>query len=140
MQGAEVAELLKGPSSRSSHMALTLPDLPLPATGEETPYCVVAKHRAAPGQGPALVARMLEDLEATRSETGCLQFHIHHDRSDPDLIVIYEVWRCIDALKSHFGKAHVQRFVVDAGEYEPGNMETQWLQMLSPYTSGRDPR
>jgi quinol monooxygenase YgiN len=121
-------------------MALTLPDLPPPAIGEGTPYCIIAKHRAAPGQGEALVTRMLEDLEATRSEIGCLQFHIHRDRSDPDLIFIYEVWRSIAALKSHFGEAYVQRFVADAGEYEPGDMETQWLEMLSPYASGRDPR
>ncbi|ESZ18858.1 MULTISPECIES: putative quinol monooxygenase [unclassified Mesorhizobium] len=121
-------------------MALVLPDLPPPATGEHTPYCIIAKHRAAPGQGEALVTRMLEDLEATRSETGCLQFHIHRDRSDPDLIVIYEVWRSVDAVKSHFSEAYVQRFVVDGGELEPGDMETQWLEMLSPYASGRDPR
>ena len=121
-------------------MVLTLPDLPPPETGEVTPYCIIAKHRAAPDQGEALATRMLEDLEATRSEAGCLQFHIHRDRSDPDLIVIYEVWRSIAALKSHFGEAYVQRFVADAGEYEPGDMETQWLEMLSPYASGRDPR
>jgi len=119
-------------------MALTLPDLPLPATDEDTPYCVIAKHRANPGQCEALVARMLEDLEATRLETGCLQFHIHRDRSDPDLVVIYEIWRNIDALKSHFGEAYVKKFVADAGEYEPGGMETQWLEMLSPYAKGRD--
>ncbi|MER8582082.1 antibiotic biosynthesis monooxygenase [Mesorhizobium sp. M1423] len=120
-------------------MALTSPDLPRPTAGEDTPYCVIAKHRATPGQGSALVARMLKDLQATRSEASCLQFHIHRDRTDPDLIVIYEVWRSIDALKSHFGKAYVQSFVVDAGELEPGDMETQWLEMLSPYASGRDP-
>ena len=120
-------------------MALALPDLPRPAAGEDTPYCVIAKHRAAPGQADALVARMLVDLEATRSETGCLQFHIHRDRSDPNLLIIYEIWRSIDALRTHFGEDYVQRFVADAGAYEPGDMETQWLEMLSPYASGRDP-
>jgi quinol monooxygenase YgiN len=123
-----------------TNMALTLPDLPPPAAGEDTPYCVIAKHRALPGQGDALVARMLEDFKATRSEDGCLQFHIHRDRSDPDLLVIYEVWRSSAALKSHFGEAYVQRFVADAGEYEGGDMQTQWLEMLSPYASGRDVR
>ena len=121
-------------------MALTLPDLPVPAHREDTPYCVIAKQRAAPGQGDALVARMLEDLEATRSEIGCLQFHIHRDRSDPDLLVIYEVWRGISALKSHFDESYVRKFVADAGTYEPGDMETQWLEMLSPYAAGREPR
>jgi quinol monooxygenase YgiN len=119
-------------------MALKLPDLPSPAPGENTPYCVIAKHRAAPGKGAALVARMLDDLEATRSEDGCLQFHIHRDRSDPDLIVIYEVWRSVDALKAHFGETYVQEFVTDASEYEPGDMQTEWLEMLSPYAGGRN--
>jgi quinol monooxygenase YgiN len=118
-------------------MALTLPELPQPAAGEDTPYCVIAKHRAAPGQSQALVARMIADLEATRAEGGCLQFHIHHDRSDRDLIVIYEVWRSIDALRSHFGEAYVQKFVADADGFESGDMEVQWLKMLSPYAGGR---
>jgi quinol monooxygenase YgiN len=121
-------------------MALKLPELPQPSTGEEAPYCVIAKHRAAPGQRDALVTRMLQDIDATRAEIGCLQFHIHRDRSDPDLIVIYEIWRSIDALKSHFGEDYVRKFVADAGQYEPGDMEAQWLEMLSPYATGRDPR
>lgn len=120
-------------------MALKLPDLPPAGAGEHGPYCVIAKHRAAPGQGEALATRMLGDLENTRRENGCLQFHIHRDRADPDLIVIYEAWRSIEALRRHFDEAYVQQFVVDAGAYEPGDMETQWLEMLSPYASGRQP-
>jgi quinol monooxygenase YgiN len=77
---------------------------------------------------------MLEDLEATRAERGCLQFHIHRHRADPDLIVVYEIWGSIGALRSHFDEAYVRRFVDDAAAYEPGDMETQRLEMLSPYS------
>jgi hypothetical protein len=55
-------------------MAIVLPHLPVTAPGEKGPYCVIAKHRALPGMADAYERRMLADLEATRAETGALQF------------------------------------------------------------------
>jgi quinol monooxygenase YgiN len=80
---------------------------------------------------------MLADLEKTRAEPGALQFHIHRDRSDPDLFVIYEVWRDIQALRDHFEKPYVKQFVVDSAEYIEGDMEAQWIVMSSQYVAGR---
>jgi quinol monooxygenase YgiN len=114
-------------------MPLTLPTLPEPSEGELGPYCVIARHRAKPGLADALERRMIADLAMTRSEAGCLQFHIHRDRSDPYLFVVYEVWRDIAALRHHFAQPYVQRFVAEASAYEPGDMEVEWLIMASPY-------
>jgi Antibiotic biosynthesis monooxygenase len=76
-------------------MPIVLPKLPDPDLDETSPYCVIAKHRAKPGKADAYERRMLADLANTRAEPGALQFHIHRDRSDPDLFVIYEVWRVL---------------------------------------------
>jgi quinol monooxygenase YgiN len=81
--------------------------------------------------------RMLADIPATRSETGALQFHIHRDRHDRDLFVIYEVWKDVDALRRHFETSYVRRFVSDSGTYIDGDMDVQWLAMSSDYTAGR---
>jgi quinol monooxygenase YgiN len=80
---------------------------------------------------------MLEDLAQTRAEPGALQFHIHRDRSDPNLFVIYEVWKDINALREHFEKSYVKKFVADSAEYVEGDMETQWLIMASEYLVGK---
>jgi quinol monooxygenase YgiN len=118
-------------------MAIVLPKLPDPAPEETSPYCVIAKHRAKPGRADAYERRMLADLEDTRAEPGALQFHIHRDRFDRDLFVIYEVWRDAKALREHFEKPYVRQFVVDSAQYIEGDMEVQWMIMASGYVVGK---
>jgi quinol monooxygenase YgiN len=118
-------------------MPIVLPKLPDPLAGETGPYCVIAKHRALPDMADAYERRMLADLEATRSETGALQFHIHRDRSEPRLFVIYEVWRDVEALRRHFDTPYVKQFVADSAQYIDGDMEVQWLVMASNYVNGK---
>jgi quinol monooxygenase YgiN len=117
-------------------MPITLPELPAPLPGEKGPYCCVAIHRAKPGQADAYEKRMLADIAQTRSEPGALQFHTQRSYR-PDRFVIYEVWKDLDALRAHFEKAFVKRFVADSAEYVDGNMEVQWLIMASDYTTGK---
>jgi quinol monooxygenase YgiN len=118
-------------------MGITLPELPPPAPDEKGPYCVIAQHRALPGKADAYERRMLADIPLTRSEPGCLAFHIHRDRADPNLFVIYEVWRDMDALRDHFKTPYVQQFVVDSAEYIDGDMQVQWLVMSTEYQPGK---
>ena len=118
-------------------MPIVLPKLPDPAPGETGPYCVIAKHRAKPGRADAYERRMLADLERTRAEAGALQFHIHRDRNDRDLFVIYEIWRDVEALRQHFETPYVQQFVADSSEYIEGDMEVQWIVMASAYSAGK---
>src|SRR5262245_63302018 len=108
-------------------MPIVLPTLPEAALAEKSPYCVIPKHRAKPGRADAYERRMLADLAATRAEPGALQFHIHRDRFDRDLFVIYEVWSNREALQTHFEKAYVKQFVADSAEYIDGDMDVQWL-------------
>ena len=137
---------IEGPATRrsspahgtaSSQRGIALPDIPDPAPGETGPYCVIAKHRAKPGRADAYERRMLADLEYTRAEPGLLQFHIHRDRFDRNLLVIYEVWRDAKALREHFEKPYVKQFVIDSAEYIEGDMEVQWIVMASPYAEGK---
>jgi quinol monooxygenase YgiN len=118
-------------------MPIVLPKLPLPSPGEKGPYCVIAIHHAKPGRADAYQQRMLADLEKTRSEPGALQFHIHRDRSDPNRFVVYEVWKDIAALRKHFETLYVKQFVSDSAEYVEGDMQVQWLIMVSDYIVGK---
>lgn len=118
-------------------MAITLPLLPEPDPDDLGPFVVIASHRAVPGTADQLEARMLLDLANTRAEQGCLQFHIHRHRADRDLFVIYEVWRDVEALRTHFGADYVQAFVRDSAPFEAGELGVQFLTMVSPYAVGR---
>src|SRR5262245_13991534 len=114
-------------------MPIVLPPLPEPSPAESGPFVVIARHRALPGRADAYAQRMLADLARTRAEPGALQFHIHRDRFDPQVFVIYEVWRSVDALRMHFETPYVKQFVADSADYVDGNMEVQWLVMASEY-------
>jgi quinol monooxygenase YgiN len=118
-------------------MPIVLPRLPEPGADEAGPYCVIATHRALPGKADAYERRMLADLERTRAETGALQFHIHRDRADPNVFVIYEVWEDVQALRSHFETAYVRQFVADSAQFVEGDMSVQWLVMKSDYLPGK---
>jgi quinol monooxygenase YgiN len=118
-------------------MAIVLPTLPEPAAEETVPYCVIAKHRAKPGRADALEERMIADARKTREEPGALQFHIHRDRFDRNLFVVYEIWSDINALRAHFEKPYVKQFVADSVGYHDGDMEVQWLVMSGEYTRGK---
>lgn len=118
-------------------MAIVLPTLPEPAAGEAVPYCVIAKHRAKPGRADALEKRMITDARKTREEPGSLQFHIHRDRFDRNLFVVYEIWSDINALREHFEKPYVKQFVADSVGYHDGDMEVEWLVMSGEYTKGK---
>jgi quinol monooxygenase YgiN len=118
-------------------MPIVLPTLPDPSPGESGPYCVIARHRALPGRADAYARRMLADLDKTRAEPGALQFHIHRDRFDHNLFVVYEVWRDAAALRAHFEAPYVQQFVSDSADLVAGNMEVQWLVMASRYAAGK---
>ena len=117
-------------------MPIVLPHLPEPNPCDNGFFVVIAKHRAVPGAADQLEKRMLLDLANTRAEHGCLQFHIHRDRTDRDLFVIYEVWRDVAALKMHFVTDYVQAFVRESAPYEAGDVDVQFLTMSSPYAVG----
>jgi quinol monooxygenase YgiN len=137
VRSAETQGSDRSDASGSIRQGIALPKLPDPDLGETSPYCLIARHRAKPGMADAYEKRMLADLEMTRAETGALQFHIHRDRFDRNLFVIYEVWRDVKALREHFARSYVKQFVTDSADYIEGNMEVQWMVMAGRYVPGR---
>ena len=117
VRSAETQRSDRSDAAGSIRRGIALPKLPDPDLGETSPYCLIARHRAKPGMADAYEKRMLADLEMTRAETGALQFHIHRDRFDRNLFVIYEVWRDVKALREHFARSYVKQFVTDSADY-----------------------
>lgn len=73
--------------------------------------------RLHPGKAPVFLpviqraARAAEELEP-----GCLAFHVGQSEEDPDLFVLFEVYRDAAALEFHHAQAHFARFREEAGE------------------------
>lgn len=58
-----------------------------------------------------LVKKALIDiLEPTRNEEGCLLYELHQDLNDPSIFMFYEVWQTVDHWKAHDKQPHIETF------------------------------
>lgn len=72
---------------------------------------VVARLRAAKGQGDALATLLAEQADAVRNaEPGCLVYRAHRSVEDPELFLFYEMYTDDDAFELHRNAAHVAAY------------------------------
>ncbi|WP_128892239.1 putative quinol monooxygenase [Erythrobacter sp. HKB08] len=53
---------------------------------------------------------IIEMVEASRAEDGCIDYTFAQDLSDPNVLVLYERWRDQEALQAHSQSAHMAKF------------------------------
>jgi autoinducer 2-degrading protein len=70
-------------------------------------YVLLLKTQLKPGSHDAFMAAMRVNAAASvRDEPGCLTFDVMRDRSDPDLLWLYEVYVDEAAFEAHTQSAH----------------------------------
>ncbi|WP_137820445.1 putative quinol monooxygenase [Pseudomonas sp. 2FG] len=70
-------------------------------------YCLILKTQLKPNSFEAFMAAMRVNAAASvRDEPGCLVFDVLRDRSDPDLLYLYEVYTDEAAFEAHMLTAH----------------------------------
>jgi quinol monooxygenase YgiN len=67
---------------------------------------VVASLKAKAGMEDRLRLELLKLVEASRKETGCLNYDLHVDIEDPGTFVFYENWVSQLALANHMESDH----------------------------------
>jgi len=72
---------------------------------------LIAIIRAKPGRADSLQEHLHGMLEPSRAEAGCLQYDLHRDIKDAELIYMIEQWRDAEALAEHEASPHFQAFV-----------------------------
>ncbi|WP_333983198.1 putative quinol monooxygenase [Ectopseudomonas khazarica] len=70
-------------------------------------YVLLLKTRLKPGRFDTFMSAMQVNAAASvRDEPGCLTFDLMRDRSDPDLVWLYEVYVDEAAFEAHTHTAH----------------------------------
>ncbi|UVE16645.1 antibiotic biosynthesis monooxygenase [Pseudomonas sp. LS44] len=70
-------------------------------------YCLLLKTQLKPASLEAFMAAMRINAAASvRDEPGCLVFDVLQDRSDPDLVWLYEVYVDEAAFEAHMRTPH----------------------------------
>ncbi|PMS18843.1 antibiotic biosynthesis monooxygenase [Trinickia dabaoshanensis] len=98
---------------------------------------VIAFMRAKPGAEEELGRRLMELVEASRQETGCLNYDLHRSNTDPAVWCMYENWRSRVDLDAHFQTTYLQRFAQDKDRLLAGDSDMHYLSMVSAQAASR---
>ncbi|PMB08191.1 antibiotic biosynthesis monooxygenase [Fischerella thermalis CCMEE 5282] len=69
---------------------------------------VIARITAQPEKVEDIKAVLLEIIEPTRQENGCIKYELLQNQSDPTEFTFVEEWTSNDALDAHLASAHIQ--------------------------------
>jgi quinol monooxygenase YgiN len=100
-------------------------------------YGFILKAKTRPSHTEAFKALFLGYVAASRSEPGCIEYHMLQDEQDPSLFVFFEVWESKAALDVHSALPHMQAFSEARLEYLERDFEVQPVRMLSPASAAR---
>jgi quinol monooxygenase YgiN len=105
--------------------------LPQPAPGETSPYVVIVTSQAKPERAEALKSLLLTLVEATNKEPGAIAINLHRDRFNPNIFVLYEVWRDVAALENHLTQPHAIAYQSVVADYLAQERVISWLMTES---------
>lgn len=73
---------------------------------------LLARYRAAPGQGDAVEDALRSMTEAVaRDEPGCLSYRVSRSTDDPDVFILHETYDSEQALLAHRETEHFRRVI-----------------------------
>ncbi len=91
----------------------------------------IAFIRAKPGMSDELGRRLVELVDPSRSEGGCINYDVHQSLNDEQVWCVYENWKSAEDLKSHFDKSYMQGFVTDLPVLVEGGLDLREFRMVS---------
>jgi len=92
---------------------------------------VVARLKAKAGLEEKVKQELMKMVEATRKESGCLNYDLHVDESDPACFLFYENWVSKMALDNHFHTEHFVRLQSMKDELFAEPTSINFMKMIS---------
>ncbi len=90
---------------------------PAQGAGDTEPYVVFVLLHARPERADDLQSRLLRQVEPTRSEPGCLDYHLARDRSDSDRFFFYEAYVDAAAFQTHLDMDYNRALLAELPAY-----------------------
>lgn len=87
--------------------------------------------KAKSGKGEMLRAELLNLVEASRNEDGCIQYTLHESVENKDTFVFYERWKDEEALAFHINTEHY-KYCGQQTEPLLEKQEVHRLQIINP--------
>lgn len=87
---------------------------------------------AKPERRDELQTRLLEMVDITVKEEGCLFYDLHMDRDDESILYLFEGWESQAAHDIHEQTAHVQALVADVPGLTVDGIRLEFMHKISP--------
>ena len=71
---------------------------------------IIATFKAKEGMEGELREELLKLIEPSRSDEGCIDYHLHQGSDDPTIFIFYENWLNREFLERHSATPHVRQF------------------------------
>lgn len=78
-----------------------------------------------------LRSRLLEMVNLTLKEEGCLFYNLHVDRSDPTIFYFLEGWKNAESLAFHDQTDYVQAIIKDAPALTTDGIKVNFMSRIS---------
>jgi quinol monooxygenase YgiN len=72
---------------------------------------VAAKIVAKRDSVEAVKAELFKLVAPTRKESGCIEYSLHQDNSDPSIFLFYETWESTASIEKHINTDHYKAYV-----------------------------
>lgn len=77
----------------------------------KTTLTIVARIEAKSDDIERVKEALLDLIEPTRSEDGCLQYDLHQDNENPEVFLFYEIWESRAQWQTHMNNDHLKAYV-----------------------------
>jgi quinol monooxygenase YgiN len=94
------------------------------------PVLLVAQFRAKPEKADEVRRILISVIEPTRSEEGCLFYHLHQNTEDPHHFVFYEGYRSKTAFDTHVATPSIKGFLDRSEELLTDPPQVTFLKYL----------
>jgi quinol monooxygenase YgiN len=118
-------------------MSQTRVVLPEPDADETGPYAHLGFATAKPGREEVVEELILGLVQPLRAQDGAIEFHVHRDRADRGVFVIYEMFRSKQDLEKHLAQPYTQEFIRMIQPHVEGPLRQQFLRMCSDLPADR---
>lgn len=90
-----------------------------------------ARFQAKPEKLDQLRSRLLEMVQFTLEEEGCLFYNLHVDRDDPTIFYFLEGWKDAEALTQHDQTTYVKAIIRDSSELTTDGISVNFMHRIS---------
>jgi quinol monooxygenase YgiN len=92
----------------------------------------ILQAQTRPEKAAAFEALFSGFVAASRSEPGCIEYHMLRDRQDPTCFIFYEIWQSTAHLDAHPSLPHMARFFEQRMDYLARDFDIRRIDMISP--------